>query len=198
VSRSRFSITRAGQLVQGAPPVASERQYLRAQLPALYRDPDGDFGQRFVSAFELPLDASLAILDALPAYFDADLAPTDLLELIASWVGIELDESWPEDRRRELVRAAGRLGQLRGTRAGLELVLGIAFPELSLEVKDAGSVRVGAETEKPAPEASFAVNCRTVVSEQQLAGIVRLVQEIKPVHVQSKLRVRSAPPGGTA
>ena len=73
------------------PPVASNRAYLRGGLPSIYQD--GDFGMRFVGALEEMLDPIVAILDALPAHFDPDLAPRDTLNLMAAWLGIELDES---------------------------------------------------------------------------------------------------------
>src|SRR5919205_3352093 len=73
------------------PPVASTRAYLRGGLPALYQE--GDFGMRFVGALESLLDPIVAILDALPAHFDPDHAPEDILELLSAWLGVDLDES---------------------------------------------------------------------------------------------------------
>ena len=73
------------------PPVASSRAYLRDGLPAIYQD--GDFGMRFVGALEELLDPIVAVLDALPAHFDPDHAPRDILDLLAAWLGVDLDES---------------------------------------------------------------------------------------------------------
>ena len=84
------------QLASGSretPPVASSRAYLRGGLPALYQD--GDFGMRFVGALESVLDPIVAIIDALPAHFNPDHAPRDLLNLLSAWLGIEVDESQP-------------------------------------------------------------------------------------------------------
>ena len=72
------------------PPVASTRAYLRNGLPALYQD--GDFGMRFVGALEELLDPIVAVLDGLPYHFDPNLAPPDILELLAAWLGVDLDE----------------------------------------------------------------------------------------------------------
>ena len=107
------------QLTRGpkeTPPVASSRAYLRDGLPALYQD--GDFGMRFVGALEELLDPIVAVLDALPAHFDPDLAPRDILNLLAAWLGVDLDES--QDAARTSARwcaAAAELGRRRGTRA---------------------------------------------------------------------------------
>src|SRR5690349_24464276 len=103
------------------PPVASTRAYLRNGLPSLYQD--GDFGMRFIGALEELLDPIVAVLDALPAHFDPDHAPRDILSLLASWLGVDLDESQDIRHQREMVRRAADLGRKRGTVAGLELAL---------------------------------------------------------------------------
>src|SRR5215213_8693219 len=134
------------QLSTGAretPAVASERAYLRGGLPAVYQD--GDFGMRFVGALEAVLDPIVAMIDALPAHFDPDHAPRDVLGLLAAWLGIELDESQPMPERRRLVTQAAELSRRRGTVRGLELALSLAFPGLPLRVEDNGGVSWGAD-----------------------------------------------------
>src|ERR671910_1742235 len=107
------------------PQVASSRAYLRNGLPSLYQD--GDFGMRFVGALEELLDPIVAVLDALPAHFDPNLAPPDILSLLAAWLGVDLDESQEIRHQREMVRRAADLGRKRGTKAGLELALRLAY-----------------------------------------------------------------------
>src|SRR5918999_787021 len=100
------------QLQSGAretPPVASSRAYLRGGLPAMYQD--GDFGMRFVGALEAVLDPIVAVIDALPAYFNPDHAPRDVLNLLAAWLGIQIDESQEIRHQREMVRRAADLGR---------------------------------------------------------------------------------------
>ena len=59
------------------------------------------------------LDPIVAILDGLPAHFDPDLAPRDILDLLAAWLGVDLDESQPitaparDGAPRRRARAAG-------------------------------------------------------------------------------------------
>ncbi|MEA2178227.1 MAG: hypothetical protein QOG77_1524, partial [Solirubrobacteraceae bacterium] len=120
------------------PAVASSRAYLRGSLPAVYQE--GDFGMRFIGALETLLDPIVAVLDALPAHFSADHAPRDVLDLLSSWLGIDLDESQTPAQRRAMVRQAAELGRRRGTRAGLDLALSLAFPKLPLRVEDLGGV----------------------------------------------------------
>jgi phage tail-like protein len=196
-SRRRFATTRIGpRVAEGTPATASARSYLREGLPAIYRDPDtGSLGLRFVGGLEQLLDPIVALLDSLPAHFSAELAPRDLLELLGAWLGIDLDESWPEERRRELVKRAGELGRRRGTKGGLELALGIAFPHLPLRVEDAGSVSFAQRPEDlPKPGASgFIVYCDEPLSEQELVSVARMIEQVKPIQVSYRLRVRTRP-----
>lgn len=174
----------------GAPPVASSRRYLRRGLPAIYQE--GDFGMRFVAALETLLDPIVGTLDSLPARFDSSLTDRETLGLLAAWLGVELDESWPEDRQRELVRASSMLARRRGTARGLEEALRIAFPDLPLRVEDDGGV-VHALTPgelPPAPPPRFVVYCDIPLEEP--AGLARMIEVMKPVHVQYRLRIRSA------
>ena len=174
----------------GEPRPASCRAYLSSALPAIYQD--GDFGIRFVGALQTLLDPIVAVLDSLPAHFDPDLAPEDVLELLAGWLGVELDESWPVERRHELVRRAGDLARRRGTMRGLELVLSIAFPELALRVEDGGGVTWATDPEVPAPDRrpEFVVHCDVPLEGPERAAVARTIEQAKPAHVSYRLRVR--------
>jgi phage tail-like protein len=182
------------QLSEGArptPPVASSRAYLRGSLPAVYQD--GDFGMRFVGALEEMLDPIVAVLDALPAHFDPDLAPRDTLNLMAAWLGIELDESQALPRQRELVRRSAELGRRRGTVRGLQLALTLHFPDVPLRVEDQGSVRWTLDSgaaPQDAPPPSFVVYCDTPLPDTTQAAIARCIEHFKPVQATYRLRVR--------
>ena len=172
------------------PPAASNRAYLRSGLPSLYED--DDFGARFLGALETLLDPIVALLDALPAHLDPELAPPDLLELIMNWLGIELREAQPTAERREIVRMAAELGRRRGTKQGLELTLRLGFPGVPFRVEDAGSVvySTDAATLEDAPPPSFVVYCDVQQPQERQAEIARLIEQIKPAHVQYKLRIK--------
>lgn len=173
------------------PPVASTRAYLRNGLPALYQE--GDFGMRFVGALESLLDPIVAILDALPAHFDPDHAPADVLTLLAAWLGVDLDESQALPHQREMVRRAAELSRRRGTVGGMRLALELSFPDIPLRIEDTGGVRV----EPPGPEeaepgaASFIVYCDRSVPEETQAAIARCIERFKPVHTSYRLRVKA-------
>jgi phage tail-like protein len=173
------------------PQVASSRAYLRNGLPSLYQD--GDFGMRFVGALEELLDPIVAVLDALPAHFDPNLAPPDILSLLAAWLGVDLDETQNIKHQREMVRRSAELARRRGTVRGLELALKLHFPEVPMRVEDNGGVIWHS---KPAPArnatASFVVYCDVPVEENVQAAIARCIEQYKPVHSTYRLRVKAA------
>jgi phage tail-like protein len=173
------------------PPVASSRAYLRNGLPSLYQD--GDFGMRFVGALEELLDPIVAILDALPAHFDPNFAPPDVLALLAAWLGVDLDETQDIKHQREMVRRSADLARRRGTVRGLELALKLHFPDVPMRVEDNGGViwhgRPGSERNATA---SFVVYCDVPVEENVQAAIARCIEQYKPVHSTYRLRVKAA------
>jgi phage tail-like protein len=187
-----FGTVRARTAGRRPPPaVASARAYLRSALPAIYQD--DDFTLRFVGALETVLDPIVALLDALPAHIDADLAPDDVLELLTAWLGIELREAQPTEERREVVRHAVELGRRRGTKRGIELALSLGFPGIPFRVDDPGGVSYATDprTLPEAPEPAFVVYCDEPQTQERQADMARLIEEVKPAHVSYRLRVKS-------
>ena len=177
-----------GPTANGVPQPASRRAYLRSGLPAIYQE--DDFGLAFVGALEPLLDPIVAVLDSLPSYFDPELAPEHVLSLLAAWLGVELDESWPVDRRRDLVLRAGDLARRRGTKRGLELALMIAFPELPLRVTDSGGVTWTTDPDALAPDSlpEVVVYCDAPLDEPKRAAVAETIERAKPAHVRYRLR----------
>jgi phage tail-like protein len=109
------SVTSASQrgLIEGLPtprPIGSE-------LPAAFQE--DDFCQRMMSAFDEVLAPLFTTLDCFDSYLDPELAPVDFVDWLASWVGIDIDETWTLERRRRLIQNAAILYRIRGTAAGL-------------------------------------------------------------------------------
>jgi phage tail-like protein len=177
-----------------APAAVSGRRYLRDNLPGIYND--GDFGMRFVETLETLLDPLVAAVDNLPEHFDPMYAPRDVLDLLTAWLGLEHDEARPGEERRQIVRRAPELMRRRGTREGLELALALAFPGVPLRVEDAGAVTWTLDREEletngsDAP--SFVVYCDQPLVERRLAAVARLIDQVKPAHVNYRLRVKAA------
>jgi phage tail-like protein len=175
-----------------APPVVSRRAYMRTNMPAVYQD--GDFGLRFLESLETSLDPIVATLDVLARYFHPTLAPRDVLVMLASWVGLRFDESWPDERLREALARESEIARRRGTKAGLVLALEISFPTLPLRVEDGGGVTWSTDPNQKtkAPRPSFVVYCDTAIPEKTQLAVSRVIEETKPVHVTYKLRVKAA------
>ncbi len=178
-----------------APAPASSRRYLRGGLPAIYQE--ADFAMRFVGALEGVLDPIVGVLDALPAHFDPELAPIDMLELAIGWLGLEHNEAQPAIELRALVQRAAELGQLRGTHGGMALALKLNFPDLPLRIEDGGGVKWSADSKLPDPEPpTFVVYCDAPISQDEAAGVARVIESVKPVHVGYRLRVKGPKPAG--
>lgn len=191
------------------PRTASARAYLRAGLPTLYREPDS-FAMRFVGGLEEVLDPDVAMLDNLHAHLDPQLAPPSLLDAMASWLGLRVDETVRLAERRELVRRAvdlapdfadeegrrdrrgtkGGVVRQRGTKGGLELVLRLSFPDLELTVKDDGAATASDDPDElPVPAArSFTVSCPAGVDGRRRRAIDRIVADMTPVGVTYRLQ----------
>lgn len=176
------------------PTPVSSRRYLRNGLPAVYQE--AEFGMRFLSGLEGVLDPIVAVLDALPAHFDPDLAPVDVLGLMISWLGLEHNEAQPPSELRTLVRRAAELARLRGTHAGMALALELNFPDLSLRIEDRGAVRASADGGLAEPESpAFVVYCEEPISQDQAATVARVIESVKPAHVGYRLKVKGPKPG---
>ena len=100
-------------------------------LPPLYRDQGdcGDFLLRYLSLFESFFTEGEAEIMDLPAMFDPDSAPVDILPWLGSWLAIDWDERWNAAKGREVIRKAfdlyGKRGTLEGLREALELFAGV-------------------------------------------------------------------------
>ena len=117
--------------------------YLR-YLPAVYQqDPvSAEFLARFLSMFETVFMGLEATIERIPETFDPDLAPDDFLDWLAQWLDLGIEEDWPADVKRELIRKASRLYQRKGTPAGLAEFIQII-------TKSRAVIRESFETDQP-------------------------------------------------
>ena len=117
-------------------------------LPAVYLD--DDFTQRFTVALDEVLAPVFATLDGLPGYLDPRLSPPDFLDWLAGWVALEVDESWTQRQRRELVANAVELHRWRGTRRGLAAHVALLTGG-AVEITDSGGCVSAGRPEGPLP-----------------------------------------------
>ncbi len=99
------------------PGVPADRSSYLDHLPGIYRD--NQFLGRFLLIFESILGPIERTVDNISQYFNPDLTPPECVAWLGSWLGLVLDERWPEERRRGLISSAVELFQWRGTRRGL-------------------------------------------------------------------------------
>jgi phage tail-like protein len=100
---------------------------LMEHLPAIYQRAEAEPGS-FLRALAGVLEATTQDLDvriaAMARGIHPDSAPPPWLDFIARWLGVPWDDGLDEAQKRALLRRAPDLARGRGTRAGLEALLG--------------------------------------------------------------------------
>ncbi len=102
-------------------------------LPAVYSTADGgrDLNERLLSLFDAMRDAVKDEIRLLASVIDPRTTDArtkrDFLDWLGTWFGLEVFRSWPEHRRRAIIRRAGELFRLRGTPRGIELFIELAL-----------------------------------------------------------------------
>jgi phage tail-like protein len=101
----------------GPRPVSRYMRY----LPVIFHD--DDFLTRFLQLFESVWEPLEQRQNHIEIYFDAGTCPAEWLPWLASWFGVELEEHWPEARKRALLKGVIDVYRWRGTAYGLERVI---------------------------------------------------------------------------
>jgi phage tail-like protein len=106
---------------------------LRRYLPAVFgAEPvSADFVDRFLGLFDTGFRSIEREIDTQARFFDPMATPAerdpktgvDFLSWLAGWIGVSLNRSWPETKRRLFLKQAGKLFDIRGTREGLRRAL---------------------------------------------------------------------------
>jgi len=163
-------------------------------LPAVYQEED-PFTMRLTEAFDAVLAPVFSTLDNLPAYFDPALTPADFLGWLASWVALELDETWDLARRRQAVASGVDLLRRRGTAVGLADELRLATGA-EIEVLENGGTAWSLDPGSPmVGNREPALLIRIVASgDVDLDRVESIVRSAKPAHVPHKVEVVAAGP----
>lgn len=161
-------------------------------LPAMFHD--DVFAQRLCDGLDAVLAPVPSTIDNFWAYLDPALAPIDFVEWLAGWVGIELDQTWPEQRRRELVARAVKLYERRGTAEGLadliELYVGVRPT-----VEDSGGVAWSAAPGADLPgtgQPTLTIRLAAEETSVDAARLENMVVTNKPAHVVHRVEIRPA------
>ena len=146
-------------------------------LPALYsRDPDSsELLARWLTLFESGLDFTQGGIDRLPLLFDAVAAPAEWLPWLATWLALDLPDSWDADRRRCEIDAAferdGQRGTVDGLRAAIESEAGV--PALIEEpIVQTGWWSLAAEDADPSQAKLSVLGFGTVLAAVEAQGAV--------------------------
>jgi phage tail-like protein len=182
---------------------ASVRRYLRGNLPAVYSE--GPAGQAppvmgLLEGLEQVLDPIVILLDNLASHLQPANAPVDMVDLLLAMSGAPVDPTLPIASRRQLACQAAAIARSRGTKAGLQLTLTCAFPELGPEVRDHGDTTwAGAEGQPPAqpspaseqpPQGSaFEVLLAQEPNPSQQAQLTRCIADHLPLGATYELTV---------
>jgi phage tail-like protein len=162
---------------------------LGESLPGIYQD-DG-FVQDLCAGLDEVLAPLVATLDCLPAYLDPETTPLDVLEWLAGWVGVVLDDVAPE-RRRVVVRRAAELHRWRGTPHGVRAMVS-AWCGIEPELVESGASGWAAESGVPLPGdpvPSLVVRLRVPdPAAFDLRRLDALVAATKPAHVPHRVEV---------
>jgi phage tail-like protein len=160
-------------------------------LPAVYQEED-PFTIRLTEAFDDVLAPVFSTLDNLPAYFDPSLTPPDFLGWLASWVALELDETWDLGRRRRAVKTGVDLLRRRGTAVGLADELRLATGA-EVEVLENGGTAWSLDPGSPmvgTPDPALLVRIVTPdAGAVDLDRVERIISAGKPAHVPHKVEV---------
>jgi phage tail-like protein len=181
------------------PPAKPEhrRSWLLNYLPAMYAG--DEFLNRFLLIFEDTLVPIMQMVDNINYYFDPLMTSPELLEWLATWVNLVLDDSWSLEQRRQLIHSATELYSWRGTKRGLtqyiKLYAGVE-PEITEYVDGmvlGDETLLGINTTIAGRERhSFTVTMRlNGYSKNELeykeAAIRRIIQAEKPAHTSYRL-----------
>jgi phage tail-like protein len=165
---------------------------LGPMLPALFQE-DG-FAQRMMVAFDECLAPVFSTLDCLDSYLDPALAPADFIEWLASWVGVEIDETWTLERRRKLIHDAAALYRIRGTGAGLTAHLHL-YADVDPEIEESGGCAWSQTADAPLPgraEPSLVIRLHVRDGDQINPSTVRrIVEASRPAHLPFSVEVRA-------
>jgi phage tail-like protein len=134
---------------------------------------EDEFTLRFLRIFEEVAGDIRVRIAEFTDDLDPGLAPPEFVRWMAGWLGLALDPSLPEEQQRSLVRAAGPLFPLRGTKTGLQRLLE-AFTRSDVEVGDGGGVYAAGGAPPASNQVTIRVSSAGGLSEQQLLELVRL------------------------
>ncbi len=159
----------------------------------------------FLWIFRHIFDSVSEKIDNIHNLFRPYDTPEDFLPWLASWVGFVLDEDWPEEKKRYLLRRAVDYYRIRGTVKGLKLFLSIFVgvePEIIENAWPFNGFQIDVHSTMDFDSVIFPVvnrsHCFIVdlplepdeLSEQMIVKIHEIIRAEKPAHTMYYLRFK--------
>lgn len=164
---------------------------LGSLLPALLQG--DELLQRWTSGLDPVLATVLVTLDCIEAYVDPRTAPDDFLQWLASWVAVNLDERWPDERRRAAVTDSASLHAGQGTMEGLRRLIALQCGVDPLVVDSGGtswSTRAGSPL--PGSDVPFVVVQVPAGTDVDRSRLEAVLADVVPAHVPVTVEVSPA------
>lgn len=117
-----------GQIVDNDTAVrlqVSRRSLIRF-MPGIYHrnaDDDSNVVRDLLWVIQHMLDSVGEKIENIHSYFDPYEAPEEFLPWLGAWVAFTLDENWPVEKKRYLIKRAVDFYRIRGTVRGIKLFL---------------------------------------------------------------------------
>ena len=168
-------------------------------LPAVYQDEPAsrDFLERYLSLFGTLLDSVEEQIDGMPRQFDRERTSGGSLRWLASWLGMDFDESWTDEWVRRFLRVAPELYRYRGTKRGIEKAVEIFTGMVPIVVesfqykslRDKAELRWLVDRLYGDDPFTFTVLLHRdqAPSEKEKVLLRRLIDDFKPAHTEAKL-----------
>jgi len=172
-------------------------EHIYDALPARYRAQDKTgFLKGLASLFGDMLAECEDKIDGIHDHLSPERAGPEFLPWLSSWVALQLDETWPLEKRRQLIREALELyrwrGTIRGIRRFVEIYTGLV-PDIVEPFKTFWRVgvrsTVGEDTRVSAPGLdphcfSVIVNSFDELTAREKQKVIDIVEREKPAHTK--------------
>ncbi|MDQ6782990.1 MAG: phage tail protein [Actinomycetota bacterium] len=181
----------AGSPMRGLVDGLDSPRPIGADLPSLFQE--DELCQRLTSAFDLALAPVFSTLDCFDSYLNPRMAPGDFVDWLASWVGVDIDETWTLERRRQLVEDAVALYRVRGTAVGLAAHIRL-YTGATPEIDESGGCGWSESADSAFPGSSDPhVIVRLQVPDPSTINattVNRIVADARPAHLPYGVEIR--------
>ena len=159
-----------------------KNSYLR-YLPAIYQEDkvSKDFLERFLSLFETFFWNQEEKIKNVSNYFDPDSTPSDFLPWLGKWTSTVLDDTWPDDKKREFLKRAVELYKIKGTKKGIEEIIGLYTSIKPIIIENWQLYKIEDDTFKA--KYDFASNTLAIDSNENLDKFKEIIEKNPYLHL---------------